>query len=95
VNIMDAYSDFLFFVPAVQSLHLHANGNKDKSKRYHYVFSRPSPLQSNLGVEWFKGSRTELVTTGSFLVPVSNARINNFDNFRQCRHMVYLFMGLF
>ena len=56
MNIMDAYSDFLFFVPAVQSLHLHANGNKDKSKRYHYVFSRPSPLQSNLGVEWFKGS---------------------------------------
>jgi hypothetical protein len=28
MNIMDAYSDFLFFVPAVQSLHLHANGNK-------------------------------------------------------------------
>ncbi|CAC5415630.1 CES3_5 [Mytilus coruscus] len=42
-DILNVYSDFIFDVPAVQSLQLHSPTGQDHGRQFHYVFSRESP----------------------------------------------------
>jgi carboxylesterase type B len=68
-DILDAYSDFLFDTPAIQSLHLHS-GNK-RGRQFHYVFSKepPFPLYEELP-SWFQ--RSEHGADTIFEFPQSN-----------------------
>jgi len=57
MDIVNAYSDYYFHYPAFRALRLH-NQSKTNSKRYQYMFSRPSPksLVLNVVPPWFSGA---------------------------------------
>lgn len=94
LNILNAYSDFLFDIPSVRSLRAHQNGN---GRQFQYLFSTasPIPLLGN-NPPWFKkaehGSDVffEFPNT-TFLKPAEMILTTNFikylTNFAKTGHM--------
>ena len=55
-SILDAYTDMTFLIPTIQSLRIHSADNKNNSRQFQYIFSRPSQYTSAMYPSWFTAS---------------------------------------